>query len=574
MEQYKNEQLNKLWNRSHSQRVCNIDRLIERMQESLGEYYDELYEFFLDVMRQKYDYKFLIARRCLVLYQIYQRIFEYNQENIWVDGEVLSDRIVAKLRKNLKGKKILLIDDIFIHGRRIETLYNDLRKNCADEDIDVKVYMVTTDKKCISEELAQKIYYTEFAEEWKWKTLSNAIVEAIYASNIPYTSFVSAYTVTNQSKVVLYHKTKSLVNESLGQKKMGCISTVLFDKEKRAELFEVFSYVECIREYQSKVCQNTLLIPYAFTKSIKRKSINDFFEKFTQHIKCLPQIANELRSTDDESDMWNTYRLNLWSALLCKLVGVYRSVNEMEGYEDYDTIVKAFGEEIAIELVNINKEQCAIILNQSYAELKQYVCDNMQDDERLLRKYCENLQQEKRYEDGYKKYLSYNRSIDEERAINNEPRLGGISVDSAIKVAEEIGKISIEEIAKDILNSMDTGCASVSYGCMEKEKNYASMILTGEQSYRIFLESYAEIIRNIVYLEDGDMDSKDYILQLGMENIINERQKNELLEFQLKYRGRMEECNVTSIIEDRRFWNIPGIGEFHKQYLKTHEYVK
>ena len=70
------------------------------------------------------------------------------------------------------------------------------------------------------------------------------------------------------------------------------------------------------------------------------------------------------------------------------------------------------------------------------------------------------------------------------------------------------------------------------------------------------------------------MDSKDYILQLGMENIINERQKNELLEFQLKYRGSMEECNVTSIIEDRRFWKIPGIGEFHKQYLKTHEYVK
>lgn len=564
---YKNEELNDLWVIQFDERNYNLNCLIDKMKEILMEYYDELYTFFLEVMRAQYDYKFLIARRCLVLYQIYERIFEYEKEEIEIIGEILSDRIAGKIMGKLKNKKVLIIDDILIHGRRIESLYNNFQKFRAN-NIDIKVYMVTDDKKCISKSLADKIYYTELAQEWRWKTLSDYIVQAIYASSVPYTSFVSSYTVNREKNEIKFPYMKRVENGSIIQKKSGCTSNILFSRKKRPELFQIFSYSECIREYVNRICENTLYIPYTFTKAIRGDRINAFFENFGKRIECLPEISKELRCSELEDSMWNAYRLNLWNALMCKLAGLYISEEKLEGYEDYDTLVKAFGEQIAWELMNLSKEQCEMILNQSYKGWEKYVCNNLYENEILKSIYGDSIRRGKEYKDGYREYLAANRKIDETRATQNQSRLCGLSIDSIILWGKKIKKITIEEIVKTVLNSMDTGCASVSYGLLENTKNYASMLLTGEQSFRIFLEHYAEIIRNIYFLEQENINAEKYILRMYQEHIIDQRAKQELLEFYFKYKGKVGNCNVVSIIENRSFWKISGVKTSFEKYLK------
>lgn len=567
IKQYSYEKLNELWAEESEGRKSRLDKYISKLQEIFEEYYEELYDFFIDVMEADYDYKFLIARRCLVLYQIFVQIFEYEKENIRIRGQILSDRIIPKLANRLKGKKILLIDDILIHGRRVSDICEEFitRFRCAS--VEVRVYMATDDEKCIKGEIISNIQYTEIAEGWKWKTLSDAIARAIYISNIPYTSFVPAIIIEKREDFMLpFLETECQDNTRPEQLNESCHSKVFFCRGLRPSLFQTVSHVECIREYRSEVRENILLIPYSFTKSVRKDKVDDFFDAFVKHIGgLLPKICGEL-STRKEDPGWNSYRMCLFNALLSQLVRVHFFNQDFEKYQDYDTLAKSFGEEISIEFLSLDCRKAEIILNDSYEELNPYICRDFQEDETLAEIYHETVLASEDVKKGYWSYLAKNRSLDEERAKNNLKRLSGLSVDYVFRNCND--KTMVESMALCLLSSMDIGCAAASYKLVGNGQAYASVIMTGELSFRIMLQRYTEIIRNMIFLEEQHADINDYITYLCNQKVIDSNQENELKIFYQDNKGNLKNCYVVPIIENRRYWKVSGVSETHRRYLE------
>ncbi len=556
-------ELIQLWKEELSVRGKSMDSLIEKLKTILGEYYYELYDYFLGVMEADYNYKFMIARRCLVLYQIFLMIFETTGEKPELKGKVLSDGAIPKLDSALAGKRSLLVDDILIHGRRVCELQERLRVVYGCKNVDIRVYMALDGKKCMQDEILDKVQLTELAQEWEWRTLSDAIVRAIYVSNIPYTSFVPALTM-DKKPAVFSKEWEWRSNESESQRDEGCKVFIGFQKREseRPNLFEVLSYKECLRSYINSTVNTVLLVPYVFTKAIKREKIDNFFEAFSTHITAFSVICAELRTRKKWQEDWNAYRLSLFNAVLSQMAGLHFLREEYRGNRDCDTLSRIYGEDITLEFQRMTYDTVQEVLTDSYEDLRKYLCDGFQEEPELEKVY-NSLINTGFDEEKFWEYLSKNRRIDERRAQEDKERLLGISLDFIFK------RCSNEENRKKavlgLLKSMDTGCAAVSYKLLGYGKAYASRILTGEQSYRIIVEKYAEIVRNMIFLEERNEDVWAYITWACENHIIEDEQAEELKEFYGDNKGDLDNWNIVPIIENRKFWKISDV---RKNYLE------
>lgn len=564
--QYKDANLNKLWAYEMEQKCDFVLREKEVLQKVLGKYYDDLYDFFLEIVTAKYEIKILIARRCLVLYQLFLQIFYADNIDLEIYGKVYSDRFILGNYEELKGKSVLLVDDILIHGRKVDEIYSDIKKNMesfGEGSIDIWVYMMTDCKKCISDETLAKIEAKEPAVEWEWKTLSDGIVSAIYAMNMPYTSFVGAY--VSQDVQLLYNNAKNVYvieNSSVSQENVGCKTKILFSEQTRPKLFDILSYVECVRICESN--GNNIVIPYVFTKALKSNSLNDFFEKFACLCEEFPRIKDELLN----QNKGNTYRLRLFNALLCHIYGLYFFANNSYKPEIFgiDTLVKSYGEQIAEEFYKITTQQMQVFLEHDCGSMENYLCDDVKENTDLENIYKELLGASDNYDEIYLKCIRKHREKDEERAEENKKRLFGITTDYLFALATDMN--ARRECAKNMLGSMDTGCAAASYAKVSESNAYASCISPGEQSFRLILEKYAEIIRKMIFMEEQNLDIEAYLKFIKDALKLKEEQYSELEEFYRDNYGNLKNSNIVSILEEQKNWKIPDVKKYNQEYMR------
>lgn len=350
----------------------SFDKFEEKISEALGCQYEAIYDFFYGIITADYDYKILMARRCLVLCQIFTHIFSVREPDMESRGILIGDRAVARYLPDFADKKVLILDDILIHGRSVRHVYKfiaEYNKNIAK--LDIRVYMMSHNVKCIEKELLDKIHPAESGYEQEWKTLSNKIVNAIYISNIPYTSFVGAYSVYDLEKDFTGGCTnfQCINNTNDWQQMQECESAVYFCNNEEPEFFHICSYINCIRIYKSKILGKMTLIPYSFTKAIKADGI----ERFYQHIAdCLPtklqHVKDEFLLMSTQTELWE-YKSRLFNALVSCMYGIHffqGKVNIQDFMYDFDTMVKSYGEEIAMEFMNLEYSDIETFLNMPW----------------------------------------------------------------------------------------------------------------------------------------------------------------------------------------------------------------
>lgn len=565
--QYENEVLNTLWldEVEHKREYLLGKRQI--LEDILGNYYDELYDFFGDLISAEYDIKVLIARRCLVLFQLFLQIFAAENSNQQIYGKICSDRYVLGNYEELNGKSVLLVDDILIHGRKIYEVFQEIEKNmdkAAGGSVDIRVYMLTDSQKCVPDEIMDKIQFTDYATEWEWKTLSDGIVSTIFATNIPYTSFVGAYFTRNIQK--LYRNSKNvqiLKNTGKSQEKVGCETEVLFSSQRRLRLFEIFSHIECVRVYKGKCEDNSMVIPYIFTKALKSECLEELFAKMAELCGGMPNIKAELI----EKSKGMIYRMRLFNALLSHIYGLYFFNNSYKPeIFEVDTLVKSFGERIATEFYKMTYEQIVPFLMNDYEGMKEYVFENLTEYSELEEIYRELASGCGGYREIYSKCIGKHRERDELRAQENKERLLGISVDYLFGLCRD--EAMCRECAIVMLNSMDTGCAAASYTKALEDNAYASYISPGEQSFRLILEKYAEVIRRMIFLEEKKLDVEKYLEYMRGSLKWSDEEYIELQEFYTNYKGKLKHCNIVSILEDKRYWDIFDVKKYNQEYMK------
>ena len=179
--------------------------------------YRKLLGFISDVYLADYDLKLLLARKFSNLYQCLwelaleedggrvRKLYEEKRRDPnWREPVIISDRALEAelyfLRQEDSAangrrlERILLVDDIIIHGRTVSALHERIVKQFQDmgrtvPQIDIWAYAENKgqilDKDCLKE---RRVYMP--CGESEWRDISNRIVDCFHALSEPYTSYV------------------------------------------------------------------------------------------------------------------------------------------------------------------------------------------------------------------------------------------------------------------------------------------------------------------------------------------------------------------------------------------------
>jgi len=197
--------------------------LEKTVRDILGRNYDSLYNFFYNVVLDDAKYKILRARKCQVLFSIFLQIMF--EKNIKFNGIFLSSHAVSRYKKDICATSALILDDILIHGRGLQDLYEELDPRYTNSNIRVFVYKMNRSADAMSREFKDKVKYGAKVFDWEWREISTQMAKVIHAVAEPYVSYVAAYSNTDDIDLEAA-KTKFDVREltDKDQKKTGTAS--------------------------------------------------------------------------------------------------------------------------------------------------------------------------------------------------------------------------------------------------------------------------------------------------------------------------------------------------------------
>lgn len=108
------------------------EKLTKYLKSVLGVgFYSEAEKFFATVWDFSAEYKVFLASRCLnLMYSFYRSKYDspssLSNKNFYSEGTLLVNvpKIAGEYRKSCRLPKVLIVDDILIHGRDISILIN------------------------------------------------------------------------------------------------------------------------------------------------------------------------------------------------------------------------------------------------------------------------------------------------------------------------------------------------------------------------------------------------------------------------------------------------------------------
>lgn len=267
---------------------------------------------FFDTQLLSQDYWLIIYmdRRCSSLLRTYPATSEK------CDIMIVSHNALPGMFHMLKDyqkagtKKILVADDILIHGRTIQSVWNYLTNICgipADKiDIDIYGYCISPPK-CLTEQVKRRILPMRMLGQSAWRNLSNQFLAIVLKSGLPHASFVMSY------GKYLSHSTVNI--SSLPMKDVVSVDLSSEDLERVVWLPQHHSLNElvaacCMRAVYSRQTSRLSLIPFVITNPVRRDRLPSLFKSLANH---LPKSCENLRNAFAYSCLPNIEELDSWN---------------------------------------------------------------------------------------------------------------------------------------------------------------------------------------------------------------------------------------------------------------------
>lgn len=521
------------------------EKLRKKVIEILGESdYDGLYNFFKGLLgNNELTYLIIMSRRCLVLCQIFIIFIIVDKCHLNKMLIILSDKAIPYYADRLNGK-IGVADDILIHGRTIRNIHKLLKMiNRNGIKIHIFGYKKDVDLDCMPDEL--KEITTVRGEEYKteWRKLSNKIVKCIYASNVPYTSFVTSYFQYDSKNILDKIKNRKDIicidNTDMSQKEQGLKSWYCYEeiKNEKFPVFEKLLLAKGIRIYWNNYIEKLTVIPYVFIKCMKLEDANQLFKILSDNMpekyRSVKDILGKGYEDKDINNSLTAYKMRLLTCLFSRIYWLdflrRHEIEEMYS-TDVDTMEKSFGKEIAEEIIHMENEELIELLSVNINISK---CSEHLDTE-LAGMF------EKCKKDGKKESMKrcFHKAWyeDECKALKREERGQGISVDYFVDCMED-NLSRKQEILANLINIWDMGIAAANY-VVDKADNYIACYNTsGEQSYRIIIEKYPNVFQSLIAVSKllrksdikGDMSFEQYRQDILVE-LLNELHEDQEIE--------------------------------------------
>ena len=524
------------------------------------ETYTGLRNYVADVYLANYDLKVLMARKFSNLFYSflpllkeenggrveyqYQKLLEKRKGDQGCESNkepvVISNRALSLLKEDIKSgkfKRILLADDVILHGRTLNEVYSMIESWFEEGKVEggtihVCAYARSEDK------MLQNLKFMKEPEprirhichtNGECREISNTIVDFFYLTGVAYTSYVPNVRVDSRS--FLGEKLREVISKQENQffKQSG--------KKTEWNSIKAYVYIEknlpdfaisCnMRIYEFEECEEFILIPMVMLKPIKKETLqnclrelktlmnDEFYDrmdgyfgseigyrtlvyllsalwgwKFAQNVLgvscdqfCYEQSEEELNFTQKvlkvnvgQEDFYE--KLNdLWSKVAKTYEPAKNISSLVEKEKDYKEVLQLFK----------NNEECFTpeqLKNNTRVFVGRFLYLNGQLDEKHSQQVLETEDEKKDGKPAKRK------------------RLMGFPVYQLVDWLSDLNH-NVSQIINAILEAIDFGKGSiVPISLKEKDKEYfLSVIHAGEENYKYFFNEYFPFLYGLYHLE-------------------------------------------------------------------------
>lgn len=461
---------------------------------------DSFFNSILDALNN-YDYLVLTTRRCFCLINCLMSIYKPKKDLDY--NKIISSQAINIYGNKLKGKKILLCDDIMIHGQSVYRLYKLIKTYCPDE-LDVLLMLRNIEKPDYFKIKASHNYKTiSYVSYTDWRRFSNNIVRFIHSTECLYVSYVYGYRMPQ-------NKCYELVSSKNKFKKLSLKNNLFaheyyYDDTHEPEYYIIndfkksfnnifkFNYVNyaTFRIYQIPNTSECWVVPYFELKDLSCQQLEGTFKQFEQQNELFKMIS-------DPCDRYKALTA-IVSILMSKELFPEIEFNQYTRYIDksffedfHDCVIKLNPQEI-FEILekNINcniswtpsiEEQNSII----YSNLTKSFNDSQSEIELEFKKYFAIINKEE--EESYRELakLSIQTSYFNDHVTGNQKFIPIRITDFQEKV---LSNYALDDYIKNVLYFMDSGAISlISQTFGNEEKYVGAFAKAGEQSYHLFAD--------------------------------------------------------------------------------------
>ncbi len=490
------------------------------------------------------DLLILMARKFFNLFCVFHEINCQKYERLEIpyqqEKKIITNRALPLLRHELQNhrfQKIVIADDIIIHGRSIREVYDEVAGLCPEAETLLISYIRNDQETSTYEDIMGKMRSRYLGETYdEWRELSDEIVNIFYMSGRPYISYLPYFTLDIEWERLMdklrHGECLPIQNEDM--KKYRVEAWMYTGRE--LDIFQNLKIcsISTIRFYYYQELDKVIAVPYFCLDVVEGKlleKISDFVRKkyFTQEYQ---KLAEQNSGADEMRAMELEYTLSAWMCMYAfDLLGIQTDTwhKEIERYNFCETLLPAqmlsdqkiperleeiekIGGQICPE--NLESNSDIQILLKKYRELKE-----------VYKKHLPRLRKMSAWTGGptdyvqrfIDNYLVVNGGIDEERCKNNhieKKRLFGIPLSGLLNdMSEFLWSLNGEEVSRSrclnqsfaaVLKAVDSGKGSI----VTKEAGRdapgwfsESVIYAGEQNYKFYENTNFPIMYGLYLIE-------------------------------------------------------------------------
>lgn len=524
----------------------------------------DICNFVEELYLMEYDLLILMARKFFNLFCVFheENCRKYERMGIPYQnkGKIITNRALPLIRNDIKDhkyRKIVVADDIIIHGRTIRGVYDELISLCPELDMVLKSYARNDHDTAVYADILDKMDSRYLIEPCERRELSEEIVNTFYMSGRPYISYLPYFVLNMEweklKKDFFSNSCISIQNEDM--QRFGIEAYMYTGKET-----DIFNRLKCcegcvIRFYYYSRLNKVIMIPYFCTHILTDKSLRRLSD-YLRQLMFEPQYKKQLEKNDNADEMRVMeleYTISAWTGMyFLNKCGCqdYKWDKEMEDYnfcermlpetryscEEIEKKIEELREidgSVVIEEVKPDSQNEEIkLLLKRYGELKNKYLKNFERWKTLKWWKPDRISYEQCFID---EYLSVNGTLDESRCKeegNDKKRLFGVPVSYILEdMSEFLYKLFnhlepkeayIKKVFAAIITSADSGKGTIvtkTKRLNDSHKCNESVIYAGEQNYKYY-ESTNFPAMYALYLierESERQDCKDRIISRKAE---------------------------------------------------------
>ncbi len=469
----------------------NIQDKIDLLVASIGnDMFLELVQFIDYIMRMEYEIKVFISRRFLDLYMEYRDIVFYMyEEDAKEYGRILTNQSIVLLSEEELKNKILTVDDVVLHGRTLDNVYQYLRsKGCLQEQIKVNVFLNNIDAHKIKSDMFQCLEANNQCREKTWLLASDYILKSFYLGAQPYVSYLPYWeleleTCIAESICSMTEKAGCSDLASGVQRQCGMETYILYEDQIRTWKPLPFCAQKCmIRVYKYNYMSKVTVVPYVILNHIDEEGLIDYCTKLIEK-KVFDQKIGVLLAGHLTKEVMHF----LYSALTYVLSYVL-GAGFLNQYEVDDTYLNRQIEKYNFgRMIHADQSKIDDIIH-IFGFKSSYFLSNKINDICNYNKEAGKLLKEARLQNQTMKmnhfvsfYLKMSGKKDEELAAQNAGRMQGIEF---VQFQKNAQGLLTDDVCSSVIKSADTGggtiaCATIT---LDRKVYACSHLFAGEMN--------------------------------------------------------------------------------------------